>query len=424
MNAPSRKLAGKLFRGSVWFLVAVIVLVVGWINVATYRAPTKPAQTEQDVLRQLNNIGSRLRNGEGVRMQKLFPEGWFFSHVLYGFAWVNTGLVTTNDALRKRAITEARWVFERADSDEGKAPFKADTTVPNGVFYLGWMNRLLGGTLKLQKSEERSEADVRRFHEWSETLTRAYAANDHRNLAAYPGQTWPCDNVVALSSLKLHDELYGTQYQSVIKGWIQQTRQNLDPNTSLIPHKVNARNGEVEIAARGSSQVYILSFLPELDEAFGADQYRRFRSAFVNDWLGLMPVREYPKGKHGRGDVDSGPLIFGIGSSATVVSIAAARANGDSQLCDRNVGLSEIIGVPYRDKRETSFAFGKIVVADAFLAWGKSLVPWSGSATKDTTNARVWWQWKIHAVSSIGLLVIALLTKKLLDVGYSSPRLK
>ncbi len=43
-----------------------------------------PPALGADVLPQLNFIGTSLRNGSAEQMQALFPEGYFFSYVLYG----------------------------------------------------------------------------------------------------------------------------------------------------------------------------------------------------------------------------------------------------------------------------------------------------------------------------------------------------
>ena len=398
-----------------------MVVILAWINFHLYSAPAgvaTPGAYAEDVPKQLSNIGRRLRAGEGVRMQAIFPEGWFFSHLLYGFAWVNVGLQTSDEALKTRAISEARWVLAEADTPVGRQRFLADTQVPNGVFYLGWKNRLLGGLLELAGKEGKAE-EIQLFHTQSETLAKAYRERPTHSLDAYPGQCWPCDNVMALASLKVHDELFGTDYHKVIAVWVDFMRERLDPETGLLPHKIDGPTGAMTIAPRASSQVYMLALLPELDPSFGREQYAIFRRCFVMDWLGLMPVREYQRGIAGKGDVDTGPLLFGIGPSATTVSIAAARANGDFELAERNTILSEMVGFPQTHLDEKSFAFGKVVVADAFLAWGKSLTSWTkhAQASYPPTTSK-WWRWKIHGISfAIGLLILAVLRALLRAVG-------
>lgn len=397
----------SLFRFALMAAAVLLAVGLGWLNVRLYAVPRGAAvrgEVAEDAVPQLTNIGRRLRAGEGADMQRIFPEGWFFSHALYGFAWVNVGLQTQDPGLRQHAIDEVRWVLQRMDTPEGLGPFTARTQVDHGVFYLGWKNRLLGGLLALQPAP--TSAETAEFHRQSEQLAAAFRATPSRHLDAYPGQAWPCDNVMALASLRLHDELFGPQFGDVIDSWLDFTRAHLDPQTGLVVHKIDGRSGAMLIAARASTQVYMLSLLPELSPDFARDQYARFRRLFVQDWLGYLPVREYPKGKSGAGDVDTGPLIFGISPSATVVSIAAARANGDFELAERTVILSESIGAPWTTVGEKSFGFGTVVVADAFLVWGKTLVPWTRvpqASFPPTTPG--WWRWRLHGVS---LLVVAL----------------
>jgi hypothetical protein len=59
------------------------------------------------VVPQLNFIGAALRDGAGERMQTLFPEGFFFSHVLYGMAWTQVGMrQKVADALHDQALAD------------------------------------------------------------------------------------------------------------------------------------------------------------------------------------------------------------------------------------------------------------------------------------------------------------------------------
>ncbi|MFM7180951.1 MAG: hypothetical protein ACKO2G_05750 [Verrucomicrobiales bacterium] len=383
-----------------------------------YSPPPGAAQrgvVADDAPQQLANIKRRLRDGEGGDMQKIFPEGWFFSHALYGMAWINVGMQSGDAAVKKRAAEEARWVLERMESAEGLAPFTRSTQVRNGVFYLGWKNRLLGGLLALNPEPSPTPAEVAAFLRQSEELGAAFRSHPTRHLDAYPGLAWPCDNVMALASLRLHDTLYAPKFADVISAWVEFTKAHLDSATGLIVHEIDGHTGAMRASARASTQVYIHALLPELDTGFAREQYTGFRRLFVEDWLGYLPVREYPKGQSGPGDVDTGPLIFGISPSATVVSIAAARANGDWELAERNVILSETIGFPWTTSGEKSFGFGAIVVADAFLVWGKTFVPWTPTAAADfpPTTSR-WWKWRIHGISLalLGALIAIILRRR------------
>ncbi|GAA2476769.1 hypothetical protein [Winogradskya humida] len=99
--------------------------------------------------------------------------------------------------------------------------------------------------------------------------------------------------------------------------------------------------------ARGTSQSIIQRFLVDIDPAFARSQYLVFRSLFVVRPLGLGPgVREFPPGVELEGDVDSGPLVLGTSLSATVVTLGAARAQGDAGLAGALGDFGELVADP------------------------------------------------------------------------------
>jgi hypothetical protein len=372
----------RLRRRAFAVLVVAAAGLSGWLAWGSVRVGSASVQSwprerpAPDAEAQLANIKRRLPDEAGT-MQVLFPEGWFFSHILYGYAWVNLGLLSDSAVVRAQAAREARWVLRQVDTPEGFRPFKEDTQVRRGVFYLGWTNRLLGGLLKLEEPALRSRDEVSRHRAQSQELARAFLASPHATLDAYPGQAWPCDQTVALASLVLHDELHGAHSTAAVRRWVEHARSQPDPATALLPHQVDSASGRIKRGSRGSSQVYLLAFLPEIDAGLARAHYARFRELFVVRRLGFLAVREYPRGRFGVGDVDSGPVVLGVGPTATMVSLAAARANGDRELFESSATLLEALGVPREEGGEKSYAFGRLLVLDAFAAWGKSLTPWT-----------------------------------------------
>jgi hypothetical protein len=379
------------------FLLTVVLLVV---NARLYTG-TKA----DDIPAQLHFIRSALDAGAGSDMQGYFPEGYFFSHVLYGLAWVNVGL---GDAgLREEALREARWALAQLESGEGKAPFSPALNPPYGVFYNGWTNGLRGGILKLQPPDARDPDEVTAFQETAAALGAAFDASDTPFLQAYPGQAWPVDSTVAVASLRLHDGLFPPLYGETIERWLAAVKAHLDPATGLLPHRVDAQTGGMLEGARASSQSVIARFLPEIDPAWGRDQYRRFRDTFVTTVAGIPGVLEYPRGVNGAGDVDSGPLLMGVSLSATVVTAAAARVEGDAALYEPLLDVGESLGLPVTLGGTKRYAFGALPVGDAFLAWAKSSVPWTFAPAEADFPAVVpgWWRLPWHGAT---LLVLAL----------------
>ena len=351
-----------------------------------------PADGDSGVRRQLAFLRHELESGAAEDAQQLFPEGYFFLYALYGLTAVDLG-----DA------GEARWALAQLSSDAGRAPFTGEMPLPNGVFYRGWVNWLRGGIVGLT----RDPAEIRTFEQDSAAIAAAFDASPTPYLTSYPGQAWPVDSTVAIASLRLHDKLLtgvspsggpgvsgGAAYDVTAIRWVANVQARLDPATQLMPHTVDADTGEPTSGAQGTSQSLINRFLPEIDPDFARQQYSRFRRSFLAAPLGLGPtVREYPVGVSGPANVDSGPLVLGTSLSATVVTIGAARVNGDPALARGLDQFGEVAGLPVSTPWSKRYALGAAPIGDAFLAWSKTARPWV--ATPPEPPSRVlsaWWQ--------------------------------
>ncbi|GAA2604340.1 hypothetical protein [Paractinoplanes durhamensis] len=361
-------------------LLAAAISVVALVGAVRLIAP--PDHTSS-VRRQLTFLRSALEDGAASQAQAQFPEGYFFLYALYGLSHVDIG-----------DLDAARWALSRIDSAEGREPFDAGLTPAYGVFYRGWLNWLRGGILLHEPAATRDPAETAAFERDSADLAAAFDASPTPFLAAYPGQAWPVDSTVAVASLALHDKLVTPAYGPTIERWLSGVRVNLDPATGLMPHTADVDTGLPTAGARGTSQSIIQRFLPEIDPEFGRAQYLRFRDTFLARPLGLGPaVREYPRGTDGPADVDSGPLPLGISLSATVVTVGAAKVQGDEPLADALANFGEVLGVPIDTWHTRRYAFGLVPIGDAFLAWSKSARPWVATApAAPPATISGWWR--------------------------------
>ncbi|MGC5018479.1 hypothetical protein [Micromonospora sp. DT47] len=389
-------------------LVAALVSLAALTGVVRLVAPATAggAGDPPGVARQLTFLRAALDDGAGEDAQELFPEGWFFAHVLYGLARVESGMRQPVGE-RGEALREARWALARLESPAGRAPFSPQLTPGYGVFYQGWTNWLRGGVLALQPADRRDPGEVRRFAEASTSLAAAFDASASPYLPGYPGQAWPVDSTVAVASLRLHDTLLPARFDPTVRRWLDGVRQRLDPRTGLMPHRVEAATGAPAEVARATSQSVVHRFLGEIDPAFAREQYLRFRQLFVVSPLGLGPaVREYPRGFDGPADVDSGPLLRGVSLSATVVTLGAAQVHGDTALAGALANYGELVGLPLDTSRTKRYAFGVLPVGDAFLAWSKTARPWVSAppAAPPATVSRWWRLPLLSLLVLIGLL--------------------
>lgn len=101
----------------------------------------------------------------------------------------------------------------------------------------------------------------------------------------------------------------------------------MDATSGLVIQRMGARDGRPHDAPRGSGTglaAYSAGFADRAVADLLADGLMRQRASF----LGFAAIREYAPGHHGRGDVDSGPVVLGVSVSATGFALASARATG------------------------------------------------------------------------------------------------
>ncbi len=388
-------------------VITVILLVLNLRLYAPGSAAYGPEALGKDIVPQLRFLGKSLRQGSGEAMQGLFPEGYFFSHALYGLSWVEVGLRTPDGSdLHTQALAESAWALERLDSKAGRAAFSPTLDPPYGVFYVGWSNWLRGGRLMLQAPEERDPAEVARFQADCQALATAFDQSDTPFLSAYPGQAWPVDSVVAAATLRLHDALFPAQFSDTLEHWLDAAQMRRAAYTGLLPHRADPHSGQPLSGARGSSQSIIARFLIEVDPDWGRSQYLQFRQEFVRPFLGAPGVLEYPAGVNGRGDVDSGPLVMGFSASATVVTLGAAQVQGDREVGDTLLRAAEAVGLPLRLGDAKRYAFGLMPVGDAFLVWAKTSSPWVATWEPAETPQIVNRGWRLPLHIAAGLIVL------------------
>jgi hypothetical protein len=66
----------------------------------------------------------------------------------------------------------------------------------------------------------------------------------------------------------------------------------------------------------------------------------------MTSFAGFLAVREYPRTVLEKGDIDSGPVIFGMGFSATGFSIAGAKIFTDRNSFTKLYALTYLFGTP------------------------------------------------------------------------------
>lgn len=401
----------RLLKYLVSVFTILIILFLSYINIKIHFRPAIREMEGQpvnyDLLCQLRGLQDALNNNADEKMQQLYPEGFVFFNALYGLSWCEfIRTLQPASELYQEGHAEIQRAFNNIDSEQGKKIFDESLLLPYGSFYTGWSTYLLGKKLAVEPVFARNQEEVQEFEEQCRKI--ASAIQTHPYPESYSRQAWPADAIVCVASLALHDRLLDPVYKETVNQWLGKVKQNLGP-LGLIPHSVHAGSGRSAQASRGSSQSLMLTFLAEIDRAFARDQFTIYKERFLAYRFGLPAIREYPLGKTGNGDVDSGPVILELGAAATIVGLRTMNTFGETAIGIAIRNGIEAFGLPVTNHTRKRYLFGMLPMADAFITWGHSS---ESTATISEQKASfftfhlysacialvlvilVWWLWK------------------------------
>ena len=364
--------AGRFAAGAAGFALATAFVPAWWCGrtAGAWFAAGAPehAALARAVARDLDRVpdAKEFHTGDAV-----FNGEWLFgTHLMAGFGFLQ--LARERPDLRSWAMERAErcivrlleprlrafdtksWGGDAIDGLGGSADHAA---------YLGYLNVLLGA--------HRSAVPDSRFTAVHDRITahlaRRLAASRIGLLQTYPGEVYPVDNCAVAASIALHDRVTGTDANAaLLADWRRRLDQRwTDPESGLLFQAVHADDGRPLDAPRASGTtlgVYLLSFW---DADLSHRLYRPVRANCAAAPLGFGAVREYPprlRGKRGgrglRGDIDSGPVVFGFGVSPTGFLLAGCRIHGDAEYFRRLWASAWLAGAPHRSGDRVSFVSG------------------------------------------------------------------
>lgn len=236
----------------------------------------------------------------------------------------------------------------------GAAPL-ADLATDRGHAYLGYVNLALG-VLRTLAPRSRFAALHDRL---TEALARRLARAPYGLIETYPGEAYPADVAQVASSIGLHDRATGGDHRALLAAWSATFRARwVDPRSGMVFQSGDPTSGLPRGPARASHTalaVYALSFAdPDLSRDLFAALQRSQRASF----LGFGAIREDAPGHDGSSDIDSGPVVLGVGVSATGFALAGARIHGDPALFTELYRTADLFGAPYRRGEGRRFVSG------------------------------------------------------------------
>ncbi|HJN72683.1 MAG TPA: hypothetical protein QGF58_02000 [Myxococcota bacterium] len=171
-------------------------------------------------------------------------------------------------------------------------------------------------------------------------------------LQTYPGEVYPPDIAVVAAALTV------AGHGEAVQAWLPAFREvAIDPDSGMLYQALSAVDGSPRDLPRGSGTAFAVYFAHYADPELSAELYRALedRQRHLGPFGG---VREYPVGVDGHGDIDSGPVLFGIGVSPTGFSLAGARLHGDRDSYLRNLRTARLFGLPVPARGGSWYATG------------------------------------------------------------------
>ncbi len=356
------------------FVLSFFTILILWVNLALHSKEESRIEQEKEVRAQLNFLEKELKhNNLGDRMQHLFPEGYVFIHALYGLSWCELSLSYSSDkGLKKKAVEEALYAFNQLNNEKATSNFQIELVPEYGIFYSGWKNYLLSKILKVDRTFKGHEFYEALLEKQSNEIIAAIKLSKSPYIDSYNGHAWPADMFVAMASVSNYNKLYNLKLKPEVNVWLAKVKKHLDPETQMIPHKIDAETGAIIEGTRGCSIGLSLRMLAEIDQEFGKQQFNLAKTSFITTRFGLPAMREYPQGIFGLGDVDSGPVILGVGFSATIVMIGTMSMYDEPVLANEQYKTIHAFGFKTSDEDGKKYLFGTLPMADAFIAWGRA----------------------------------------------------
>lgn len=219
--------------------------------------------------------------------------------------------------------------------------------------YLGYAGLALGLHRLLRPAS--------RFAATDDAIVRALAARIEASpvgfIETYPDELYPVDNAAALAAIALHARATRRPPPPALaRGLAALRAHGIDAPTGLVVQSI-AADGAPRDVPRASGTALASYFLAFVDEALSRTLYETLRAEQLRSVLGFGAVRERPDGAS-KGDIDSGPVLFGVGVSATGFMIGASRVHGDRDTFAALYATAHLFGAPYDARGTRTYATG------------------------------------------------------------------
>ena len=275
--------------------------------------------------------GHYLESGRAQKSKSVAATEWpMFGSVFFlltAEALQEQGLVDARSGQIRRAVERAREIVVSPDTATWvKQMWGEDYLERENVFYR--MLLILGTS-----AYESITGDLQcraLMSEQRQKLAAELERAPRHLLDDYPGECWPVDIAMALTAIQRAAALEGTNHNALTRSALEEFSAPLGIGFyGLPPYKVAKTTGTPLEVPRGAGLSGCLTILAEADLEMAERWHRAYTEQFWKQNAWLAGFSEYPSwDKSSLSDVDSGPVVFGVGSVASAFGIGASRMVG------------------------------------------------------------------------------------------------
>jgi hypothetical protein len=155
---------------------------------------------------------------------------------------------------------------------------------------------------------------------------------------SYPDKPYrsPADLSATLASLFRFDRAHPTDLAELpARRWRDLVSKHAMDSRLQLPWSEVTGKARGARDPRGCALSWQTRFVREFDADLATAWWRAYKASYFVDSGIFAGFREWPKGRDRAPDIDSGPIVKGVGSAASTLGIAAARALGDAGIAAR-----------------------------------------------------------------------------------------
>ncbi len=300
----------------------------------------------------------------------------------HSYAMTNIGL--TDDSKKEKSAESIDKAIEKYISEDMKTnilgeeskklrnlEFSEKPNTCENIFYYANLNLMIGG-YKLVSGDNKYD-DI--HSTLTKEIARSFEKSGGVNLNSFSNLSWTADNTVALASLKLYDHINETSYsENSIELWKNWIKENMLDEDGNMYSMMNGITKEPTEGARGSNLAYSIIFINMFDPEFSKKLYGSLEENFYDTLMGIQLTREW-NDEGNSIDVDSGPVISGIGSVASAFAMGAAKLHNDDYHFSSASLATELSTLPF-ETRSSKRYWANICLGEAVLLYSRTLRPW------------------------------------------------